>query len=304
LPRPLHYPGLPARSLRATRRPGEILDWLREFAPDLVHVHYWDAPGDRAWYQAVLAAAGAWGAPVIQNVNVPCPPLVHPAVSQTVYVSGWARAAHDTGAVPSRVIHPGTDLGRFAPLPGDGDAVGMIYRLDRDKLSPRSIDPLLRLAKTRPGTRFIVAGSGPLSRTFQRQATRSGGRFLFPGTVPFLSLPELYAQMAVFTAPVFSESFGSTAVYAMAMGIPVAGYATGALPEVVGHTETLAPPGDAESLAKLLASLLDDPESRRRQGAKAAARARELFSLPVMLDAYRKLYGELLDGGFRYKEGG
>ncbi len=292
-PFPPHYTGLSVRELRGTRRPGEILGWLRDFEPDLVHVHYWDAPWDRAWYEAVLAAAGAWGRPVVENVNVPCAPLVHPAVAGYVYVSEWARNAFG-GATKCRVIHPGTDLSLFAPLAGGaaGEAVGMVYRLDRDKLGERSLDPLIRLCQIRPGTRAVVAGAGPLARGFRRRAAGTG--ISFPGAVPYGRLPELYAGMGVFAAPVVSESFGSSAVYAMAMGIPVAGYVVGALPEVVGGTGALAPPGDAEALALAIAGLLDDPERRRSLGALAAARARERFSLGAMLESYRKLYGELL----------
>ena len=40
--------------------------------------------------------------------------------------------------------------------------------------------------------------------------------------------------------------------------------------------------------------LLDDPERCRRIGARSRDRALALFSLEAMLDAYRRVYGELL----------
>ncbi|MBW1990280.1 MAG: glycosyltransferase family 4 protein, partial [Deltaproteobacteria bacterium] len=293
-PDPPHYIGLPLFQKRATLRPGEILEHFRGYKPDIIHVHYWDHPGDRAWYEQVFYAAGRWGAPVVENVNVPCGPLPHPAVRAYVYVSDWVRRTHGGVGGCERVIYPGTDLSLFSPpkdAPEPGPTAGMVYRLDRDKLGRRSVDPLVLLARQNPRARVLVAGFGPLAGAFARAARKAGvaRRFTFLGTVPYARLRWVYARMAVFCAPVVAESFGSTAVHAMAMGVPVAGWAAGALPEVAGDAGLLAEPGDAPGLARLMLDLLEDPARRKSLGEKAARRAAENFSLQGMLSSYRKL---------------
>lgn len=88
--------------------------------------------------------------------------------------------------------------------------------------------------------------------------------------------------------PVWEEPFGLVLVESMACGTPVAGFATGALPEVVSEgTGFLANPKDVEGLAEAIvkARKLD------RQAIRAYAEAN--FEIKDMVDKYQRLLEEV-----------
>jgi glycosyltransferase involved in cell wall biosynthesis len=107
---------------------------------------------------------------------------------------------------------------------------------------------------------------------------------------PFLASLDLYVH------PALMEGFGIAVVEAMAMGKAVVATTTGGLPEVVAQGETglLVPPGDVESLAASVVSLLQDRVRREHMGRCGRARARERFSLDASVMRMEQLYGEVL----------
>ncbi len=118
-------------------------------------------------------------------------------------------------------------------------------------------------------------------------------RFEFTGYVPYETLPTLYRRMSLFVAPVWKESFGQVSPFAMSMKIPVVGYDVGALAEIVGDSQLLAPAGNAQALARIAAELLDAPQRRRDIGEQQQRRATEHFSLEAMVNAYSTMYAEV-----------
>src|SRR5206468_992888 len=132
-----------------------------------------------------------------------------------------------------------------------------------------------------------------------RIAVRRAGladRVTFTGYVPYHQLPALYERMSVFVAPVWKESFGQVVPFAMNMGVPVVGYAVGALPELIDDPSLLARVGDAQRLASIIMRLLDDPAARERIAERNRRQAQERFSVASMIDAYAKIYREVLAG--------
>lgn len=98
------------------------------------------------------------------------------------------------------------------------------------------------------------------------------------GHVPWERLLSLYGKAALCVLPSYYETFGLSALEAMAFGLPVVALSAGALPEMVEDQVTgiLVPPRDEAALAKAIARLLKDPELRHRLG-ESGRRAAQRF---------------------------
>lgn len=297
IPDPLHYDGFPFHDFSEPVTEEEIADFLAEKAPDIIHFHHWKDP----WYEKVMEAAAKTGAVIIENVNTPYQILRHQAVAHYVFVSRHAMDSASPVPENSSVIYPGSDgrlFHRSGPLPND--TIGMVYRLERDKLSENSIVPLIEVVSLRPATRVIVVGGGELLSSFRRQVAEAGlaGKFTFTGYVPYHDLPRWYGRFTVFAAPVWNESFGQVVPFAMAMGIPVAAYRVGALPEILGEGEIEEVSSllarNEEELSRILIRLLDDLSQSERLGAELRSRFVRLLVLDSMIREYGRLYERLI----------
>jgi glycosyltransferase involved in cell wall biosynthesis len=299
VPSPPGYVGAQVRELGSGAPASEFEEALAGAA--LVHVHYW-GDCDQPWYVRVFAAAERLGIRMLENVNTPVSPHRSPAVARYVYVSQYVRGVFGHPSYPEEVVYPGSDLSLFTPEPGQPvahDSVGIVYRLERDKLDERAIEPLIIAVQRRPGTRALVVGGGSLLEPFRRSVEEAGvaAQFTFTGYVAYEALPALYASLAVFVAPVWQESFGQVSTFAMSMGVPVVGYAVGAIPEILGDEALLAPPGDADALAQIIVRLLDEPDTRRAIATRNRQRAQATYSVQSMVERYRSLYASLVETG-------
>jgi glycosyltransferase involved in cell wall biosynthesis len=280
------------------------------FRPDIVHVHYVASQTspwgnlDYRWYIHVFEAAAQAGARIIENINIPTEPYRAEGIDRYVFVSDYVRQRYERPGDETMVIHPGSDLDHFrrsAELDRRPDTVGLVYRLERDKLDQHSIDPIIEVLHQRRDARGLVVGGGYFLPAFRRAVAKArvADRVTFTGYVAYADLPRWYERMSVFAAPVHTESFGQVSVFAMGMELPVAGYRVGALEEVLGGSSLLAPSGDMRGLANIVTRLLDDPDRARRIGRENRQRAEQNFSVEGMIDRYRALYRDVATGGER-----
>jgi glycosyltransferase involved in cell wall biosynthesis/2-polyprenyl-3-methyl-5-hydroxy-6-metoxy-1,4-benzoquinol methylase len=299
-PDPPAYVGLPVHQMRPEAGRDILVDYLRRFNPDLVHVHYW-GDADQPWYAWAFAAAEKCGCAIIENINTPVAPHRSSAVRRYVYVSAYVWRSFGDADRHATVIYPGSDHPIFAgslPAPRSAACIGTVYRLEPDKLNEHSIDVFIRVLQSRPDSRALIVGGGSYLKPYRIAVRRAGlaNRVTFTGYVPYHQLPALYERMSVFVAPVWKESFGQVVPFAMNMGVPVVGYAVGALPELIDDPSLLAPVGDAEQLTSIIVRLLDDPAARERIAGRNRQQAQERFSVASMIDAYAKIYREVLAG--------
>jgi glycosyltransferase involved in cell wall biosynthesis len=105
-----------------------------------------------------------------------------------------------------------------------------------------------------------------------------------------------YAATDAFVMPSLHESFGQTAVEAMACGVPVVGFATGGIAETVrdGLTGFLAAVGDGSALRAGLERLLSDEALRTRMAEAARALAVSEYDSALQAERYETLYRSLL----------
>ncbi len=143
---------------------------------------------------------------------------------------------------------------------------------------------------------LLMAGEGPERSSAQALARRLGlvDRLRFLGTQN--AIEEIAPLADVFLLPSELESFGLSALEAMACGVPVVGSDVGGLPEVVRHAESgyLLPVGEVEGMAARTIEILRDDERRREMGEAARHRVRSLFDAERVVGQYESIYARVL----------
>ena len=188
------------------------------------------------------------------------------------------------------VFRPGDQSGHDEEF-----VLGFFGRLVPEKGATEAVRIFASLS-SRHAVRLIIVGSGPhLSRTLQ--LARELGVRERVEVHPWQAgenLAAMYRRCHVVLLPseptyTWTEQFGRVIVEAQASGAAVAGFATGAIPEVAGEAAHLAEVGDIEGLVEGLDALLADPEefasrrdaglmlSRKRTWSRVAERQARLY---------------------------
>ena len=228
------------------------------------------------------------------------------AGAQLVVAAGGYPAAEGERAVghalPTVIVPPGVDVGRFHPLTAAERSVARArFGLDDDavvvlglsRLVPRKgFDVLIRaaaeLAPTRPALLVVIAGSGRDRARLERLASRSGAPVRFVGRVSDDDLPLLHGCADVFAMlcrnrwfGLEQEGFGIVFLEAAAAGVPQLAGASGGSHEAVvdGVTGTVVGrPRSVGDTRRALATLVDHPDRCRRLGQAGRSRAEAEFT--------------------------
>ena len=141
-------------------------------------------------------------------------------------------------------------------------------------------------------SRLVMVGDGPDRDDAEEEARTLG----IDKSVHFLgkldSVAPLLASADLFLLPSDRESFGLSALEALASGVPVVGCAVGGLPEVVrdGETGALCAPGDVDAMSRAALDILGDGNRWREMSTLAARDARARFSRDAVVAQYEALY--------------
>src|SRR6185503_19173934 len=162
----------------------------------------------------------------------------------------------------------------------------------------RVVDVVRIFARVRAETPavLVLVGDGPERQTADEEATKLG----VSKDVRFLgklsSSADLLRAADLFLLPSSTESFGLSALEAMACGVPVIASRVGGLPEVVIHGETgaLAPVGAVDTMASAALQLLLDPE-RAKRAREASIRRAETLTADRVVPLYEALYQRVLE---------
>ncbi|WP_328680293.1 glycosyltransferase [Streptomyces sp. NBC_00322] len=156
-------------------------------------------------------------------------------------------------------------------------------RLSVEKRPGMALDALAELRERGVRASLVVAGDGPLRAALIRRARAERLPAQFLGYVGDReAVADLQAAADICLAPGPAETFGLSALEALACGTPVVASASSALPEVIGDAGAAAldtPTDFADAVQKLLAR----PEDERREAARARA---ELFDWQRSVDAF------------------
>ncbi len=227
--------------------------------------------------------------------------LADKIIYQSEFSRQWWERVYGKTRKPSRVVHNGVDLQRYSPAGigsppvdhtrillvegtiGSGYEAGLKVALQLGVWLANAHHRMIEL---------MVAGK--ISAAVQKIAYRTTGLQLsFLGQVPAEKIPEIDRSAHVLYAADLNPACPNSVIEALACGLPVAGFDTGALAEIVtdrsgqlvrygGDPWKLDPP-DIPTLAQAVNSILDDQHAYR---IAARQRAEAAFSLDRMVDGY------------------
>lgn len=201
-------------------------------------------------------------------------------------------------------VHYGLETNEFAPR--DKDACRRALNIPEKRKviafgapgidNPRKgfkelVEALKQLSGNHNDLFLLIFGTGNISR---------------PLNIPWLHLGHLnnnhllslaYNCAEVFVIPSLQEAFGQTALEAMSCGIPVAGFDTGGIPDMVenGITGFLAETANAKSLANAIHNiLLMDKNRYLSMASDCRNKVLNGFSLSHQANKYISIYNELI----------
>lgn len=220
-------------------------------------------------------------------------------VYQSSFVEEWWNRSHGMARVPTYVIYNGADLQTFQPS-------GIRYESKSDvciitveghqgsDFSDSAIGIARSLEKMGLSVELLVLGT-LVKGSAERFACHPSTRLL--GRVPHEELPCYLRGSSVFVATDVIAACPNSVIEALACGVPVIGYAEGALPELVSHSvggcvPYLGNPWRGESprdyngLASAALRVLGDAETYR---ANAREMAQQRYGLENMVGLYRSV---------------
>jgi glycosyltransferase involved in cell wall biosynthesis len=284
-----------------------LLEFLREYGPDIIHVQNRQGLGFGRRLSEKLRV------PHIVTVHrVPLadmPRLDHPLLAGVIAANEQIREtlvnAHGLAKSMIRVIPRGVDIdllapecGRDAPncggsyLPTFG-SIGSLTALKGHDVFLRAARKVIDLGID---ALFAAVGEGTEEKALRRLAAslKLEGKVTFSPHIP--SRRDLFGLFDIVVVPTLRGGVGSTVLEAMSMGKPVIASAVGEILHIVQDQKTglLVREGDADSLAERMVRLLRSPDLCRSLGVAARAEIVERFPLSAMVARTRAFYEEVL----------
>lgn len=239
------------------------------------------------------AIYGNWNLSFIRNY------LADRVIYQSQFVEGWWQAWYGAAAIPTSVILNGVDLEQYSPA-GAHERPADFYRLlvvegslagGLDSGLFYAAELAERLSQ-KYAIELVVVGRVDANAKKKLQG-RKRARIRFMDSLPREEIPFLERSSHLLFSAELNPACPNAVVEALACGLPVVGFETGALSELVqGDAGRLASHGanpwrlqrpDIPSLADAAEEVLRDNERFRRA---ARARAESTFGLDAMVDRY------------------
>jgi glycosyltransferase involved in cell wall biosynthesis len=214
-----------------------------------------------------------------------------------IHRSGLAKYARSI-----QTIHYGLDVEEYKSIDKFCARRALGIRDDRFVVGLACSD----FSEERKGTPLLLEALKILSAQEILLLTFGAGKWPPAGRIETMQLgtlhsPQLqclfYSALDVFAMPSRVETFGNTALEAMACETPVIAYAAGGLTDVVVDRETgllERDIGSVSGLARMLQWMWQHPAERQQMGVAGRRRVVKVFTDTLMACRYAQLYQELL----------
>ncbi len=294
---------------------------LKEFNPDIIHL-------------ATPATLGAIGFYYVEQMNLPCLATFHTDLAayapmyQVPYIEDilnavtrmiYSKAGKVLAPSPSSktkleaigltnvgVFGRGVDAKLFNPqrrnkniwtkygLDANKTTVIYVGRLADEKSIPELINAYANLEQRYSDIQLVIIGDGPIKQNLEAGLQERAKNFVFTGIKKGEELAELYASADIFAFPSRTETFGQVVLEAMASGLPVLGYDSPGVRDLVvtGDSGLLA--NDEKGFEIALENLISNKDLRSNYGEyswKLSQKRSWTTILDELLEEYKKLIG-------------
>ena len=303
---------------------------IREFQPDLLHLHLpntsafwaWMVPAARRlpwvvhWHADVVASAidrrmalaYRLYRPFEQRLLAASQAIIAtspPYLEASAALAPWRARCHiiPLGLDPARIADPGPAARERAETGWGRTSAFRILAIGRLTYY-KGHDILIRAAAALPDTRVLIVGTGERRDRLAAliQSLNLNGRVHLPGFQPEADLNALLACCDVLCLPSLerTEAFGLVLLEAMRFGKPVVvsdipGSGPGWVVSQADHGVPV-PPGDPDALAMALRELQHNPAQRAARGQAGLTALREQFGIEPVAAAITGLYRQWMPG--------
>jgi len=208
---------------------------------------------------------------------------------------------------PAIVYYPPVDTKQFDRLaerrgatreqfgiPAEAPVVGTVANINPDKGLEYFAHAAGEIYRSHPATRFIVVGERyDTHREYAAAVDAEMERAGIPGDHVIFTggrsdVENYYPAMDVKLITSVREGAPTTAMEAMACGLPLVATDVGAMREVVDHDTTglIVPARESGAIARAAVTLLDDSSARHRMGEAGKRRAIKYYDVEVCADVH------------------
>ena len=283
-------------------RPGEALEAVERFDPDLIHLHNYTNNS------TVLIDKFQRSLPVVATFHNEHISSSHPMaqhryewinakVSSVVAVSDFVKKSiEDSEDFQDLEVMRIWNGSSYAPTRSSLEGPIMFAgRLASEKGVGLLLLSMMQVLEVHPKAKLLVLGEGAYRKPLETLANRLGiaKSVQFLGWKSQSELAQLLSTARAMIVPsAWREPFGLVAIEAMLHSVPVIASDVGGLREIVRHEETglLFQPGDNYELAVAISSVLGDRTRAQSMGSLGRERAEKYFTSKRMTEQYEDLY--------------
>ncbi len=216
--------------------------------------------------------------------------------------------------VPERkikLIRLGVDLQKFKPhiynLNRQSINILFVGRLVEEKgvmdlyLTYKNLNSeISKLGSSTIKLRLIIIGEGHLKKTLDQLIIKDNLKTSVEiKSVSYHNMPKVYQQADIFVLPskttrTWEEQYGMVLVEAMASGLPIVAYNSGAVSEVIDKAGLLVKEGNQHQLFDTIKQLIVNPSLRVKLGTMGRDRAERTFNSEKTAQEIAEIYHQIL----------